>query len=182
LFVRNGPYSYSGRAAVARAAICTHCYLRVMLSVRTTYLEPRISLSVCWVRTVDMDTTRAAVCVYCATCAPACFGICIETSHNPAALLQPPAKSLNSLGYLNCAQANQFKRQRKCGSTLTRARFMGATCLSARQRRSIVRGLQGRTASDIETGTVTIHDVIHISVFWYVYLAGCTAMLASGSC
>ena len=58
----------------------------------------------------------------------------------------PTEKSLNSLGYLNCAQAKWDKRQRTCGLPITRAEILAATSMSARQRRSAVRGLRGRTA------------------------------------
>ena len=56
-----------------------------------------------------------------------------------------PLNSLNSLGYLNCAQAKRYKRQGTCGWPMSRAESMAATCMSARQRRSAVRGLRGRT-------------------------------------
>ena len=39
--------------------------------------------------------------------------------------------SINSLGYLNCAQAKQYRRRRTCGLPMTRAEFMAATCMSA---------------------------------------------------
>ena len=60
----------------------------------------------------------------------------------PNEICQQPRR----VGYLNCAQAKQYKRQRTCGWPMTRAGFMVATCMSARQTRPAVRGLRGRTA------------------------------------